>query len=113
MSEGRDEVDDVDADEVPHRNKAGQQDGGDEDDHGRIDEFLVFLETLDLRVGLPGPVGLAEFAFHLADKAGNKGGVPERDNRRYRKHPVDHARDDPVVADLEKLEETHATNGTG
>ena len=57
--------------EVPELDEAGEQDHRDEHHDGRIHEFLVFLETLDFRVGLPRPARFAEFAFYLTQKTGD------------------------------------------
>ena len=40
-------------------------------DDGRIDQLLVFLQALDLRVGLPRPARLAELAFDFTQKTGD------------------------------------------
>jgi hypothetical protein len=72
VSEGRDEVDDVDADEVPHRNETGEQDGGDQDDHGGIDELLVLFETLDFRIGLQGQLAFRSSPFTSPTKRETK-----------------------------------------
>ena len=55
--------------EVPEGHIGREQDDGNEDHHGGIDEFLVFLESLDLGVGLPRPGGFAEFGLHFSDES--------------------------------------------
>jgi len=59
---------DGDVDEIPKLDETGEEDHCDEDDDGGIDEFLVFLEALDFRIGLPRPACFAELAFYLADE---------------------------------------------
>lgn len=55
--------------EVPQGDVGGEQDNGDQDHHGGIDEFLVFFESLDFWVGLPRPRGFAEFGLHFTDES--------------------------------------------
>ena len=57
--------------EVPELHKAGEQDHRDQNDDGRVNQFLVFLESLDFRVGLPRPARFAELAPYLTQEIGD------------------------------------------
>lgn len=50
---------------VPKLNEACKEDHGDEDDHGGIYEFLVFLQSLDFGIRLPWPTRFMEFTFYF------------------------------------------------
>ena len=63
--------------EVPELHEACEQDHGDEDNDGRVNELLVLLDAFDLGIGLPRPARLAKLAFYLTQETGN-----------FRKHDV-------------------------
>ena len=64
-------ADDQNVEEIPELNESREQDHGDEDDDGRVNEFLVFLKALDFRVGFPRPARFVELAFYFAQEIGD------------------------------------------
>ena len=55
-------------DEIPKGDVAGQQDDGDENNDGGVDEFLVLLKSANFRIGFPRPGCLAELGFNFTDE---------------------------------------------
>ena len=70
-------ADDQNIEEVPKLHESRKQDHGDKDDDGRVNEFFVFFDPLDFRVGLPRPARFVELAFYFAQEIGD-----------FRKHDV-------------------------
>ena len=70
-------ADDQNIEEVPKLHESREQDHGDKDDDGRVNEFFVFFDPLDFRVGLPRPARFVELAFYFAQEIGD-----------FRKHDV-------------------------
>ena len=83
--------------EIPERDIPAQEEHGDDDDEGGVDQFLVFLRAFLLR--LPRPRRLGEFAPDLAGEVANMSPVSdERADPGKAGHPHKDG-GDPTAAD--------------
>ena len=60
--------DDQNVEEIPELDESREEDHRDEDNDGRVDQFLVFAKALDLGIGFPRPARFAELAFYLTQE---------------------------------------------